>query len=123
MTPDLDNRRMEIEKTQKAFCLEHNAEFVATLPESKLGYAFSTKGRLPVNGLRHLPEGDTCGWYIWCGEDFPDAGDFFEPLHAKHVYEDQPELRKLLGLAPGYRFLVAGDHLDVWYDAALLHES
>jgi hypothetical protein len=123
MTRNVDNVRTEIEKTQKAFCLERNVEFVPTLLGSRLGYALSTKGRLPVNGLRHLPEGDTCGWYIWCGEDFSDAEDFFEPLHAKHVYEDQPELTKLLGLAPGYRFLIARDYLDVWYDAALLNET
>ncbi len=123
MTRNPDDVRMEIEKTQKAFCLERNAKFVPNLPESKLGYALSTKGRLPVNGLRHQPEGDTCGWYIWCGEDFSDAEDFFAPLHIKHVYEDQSELTRVLGLAPGYRFLIAGDHLDVWYDAALLHES
>jgi hypothetical protein len=123
MNQNLDRVQPEIEKTQRAFCLEHNAEFLPTLPESKLGYALSTKGRLPVNGLRHLPEGDTSGWYIWCGEDFSDAEDFFAPLHTKHVYDDQPELTKLLGLAPGYRFLIAGDHLDVWYDAALLPKT
>ena len=121
MTRNLDNVR--IEKTQRAFCLEHNAEFAPALPQSMLGYALSTKGRLPVNGLRHLPEGDTCGWYIWSGEEFLDAEDFFAPLHATHVYEDQPELTKLLGLAPGYRFLIAGDYLDVWYDAALLLQT
>ena len=120
MDQNLDRVRSEIEKTQRAICLEHNAEFAPTLPESKLGYAHSTVGRLPVNGLRHLPGGDTCGWYIWSGEDFSDAEDFFAPLHAKHLYRDQPELTKLLGLASGYRFLVVGDHLDVWYDAALL---
>jgi hypothetical protein len=123
MTRNLDNVRMEIEKMQKAFCLERNVEFVPTPLESKLGYALSTKGRLPVNGLRHLPEGDTCGWYIWCGEEFLDVEGFFAPLHATHIYEDQPELTRLLGLAPGYRFLIAGGHLDVWYDAALLLQT
>jgi hypothetical protein len=123
MSENLDNVQMEIEKTQRAFCLEQHAEFVRTPHESKLGYALSTKGRLPVNGLRHVPEGDTCGWYIWCGEEFLYADDFFAPHHAKHVYDDQPELTKLLGLAPGYRFLIAGDYLDVWYDAALLDET
>jgi hypothetical protein len=70
--------------------------------------------------LRHPPEGDACGWYVWCGEDFSEAENFFDPYHAQHIYENQPELIKVLGLEPGYRFLMAGDHLDVWYDASLL---
>ena len=57
MDQNLDLVRSEIEKTQRALCLEHNAELAPTLPESKLGYAHSTKGRQPVKGLRHLPEG------------------------------------------------------------------
>jgi len=27
---------------------------------------------------------------------------------------------RLLGLAPGWRFLLSGDYLDVWFDPALL---
>jgi hypothetical protein len=33
--------------SQKAFCVEHAAEYVALLPESKLGFALSTKGKSP----------------------------------------------------------------------------
>jgi len=85
-----------------------------------LGFALSTKGKTPINGLRHRPQGDTCGWYLWCGETFSRSPDFFSPLHVKHVYEDHSEIRKLLGLAPGYRFLLAGDYLDVWFDQSIL---
>ncbi len=85
-----------------------------------LGFASSTEGRLPINGLRHPPGGGASGWYIWCGEEFSDASDFFVPLHARHVYERHPELIRLLGLPPGYRFLVAGDYLDIWYDSSLV---
>jgi hypothetical protein len=59
-----------IVSSQEAFCVEHAVEDVASLPESKLGFAFSTKGKIPINGLRHPAVGDTNGWYIWCGEDF-----------------------------------------------------
>jgi hypothetical protein len=76
---------------------------------------------VPLNGLRHPAVGESNGWYIWCGEDFSEAPGFFAPLHAKHVYEDHPELTKLLGLPPGYRFLLAGDYLDIWYDSSLLN--
>jgi hypothetical protein len=64
--------------------------------------------------------GATSGWYIWCGEQFSEAPDFFSPLHTRHIYEDIPEIVSLLGLPPGFRFLLAGEYLDVWYDATLL---
>jgi hypothetical protein len=70
--------------------------------------------------LRHPVADDISGWYLWCGEEFSSAKDFFQPIHARHIYEEFPEIVKLLGLPPGYRFLLAGEYLDVWYDAALL---
>ena len=63
---------------------------------------------------------ETSGWYIWCGEEYSKASDFFSPTHAKHIYKEYPTLTKYLGLPPGYRFLIAGDYVDVWYDASLL---
>jgi len=93
--------------SQKAFCVEHAAEYVASLRESKLGFALSTKGKIPINGLRHPAVGDTNGWYIWCGEDFSNDTKFFQPLQVSHVYEDYPEVAPFLGLPPGFRFLFA----------------
>ena len=72
-------------------------------------------------GLRHPPQDETSGWYIWCGQELSDAADFFDPLHTRHLYEEYPDLVKLLGLPPGYRFILASDYLDVWYDASLLN--
>jgi hypothetical protein len=46
---------------------------------------------------------------------------FFLPLHVTHLESRCPEIIKYLGLAPGWRFLVAPDYEDVWYDKALLH--
>ncbi len=106
--------------SQKAFCAEHAVEYVASLPESKLGFALSTKGKLPINGLRHRVENETNGWYLWCGEEFSDDAEFFDPLHASHIYEDYPEMAKFLGLPPGYRFLLAQACVDVWSDESLL---
>ena len=110
----------KIESQQKALCAEQRAEYVPANTELKSGFALSTKGLKPINGLRHPPEGDTTGWYIWCGEHFSEAEEFFAPVHTSHIYEDYPELAKLLGLPPGYRFLIADGYLDIWYDASLL---
>src|SRR5258708_7668700 len=100
----------QIEASQRAFCSERSAPFVAAPAESKSGFALVTKGLRPINGLRHPVTGNTTGWYIWCGERFSEAPDFFAPLHTKHVYEDYPQLTKLMGLPPGYRFLLAEDY-------------
>jgi hypothetical protein len=111
----------KIQEDQRAFCREHLANYVASPGSSKLGFALSTKGQLPLNGLRHPPQADTNGWYLWCGEEFSNAPDFFQPLHTQHVYEEFPHLIALMGLEPGYRFLLSGDHLDVWFDPSLLN--
>jgi hypothetical protein len=83
----------KIEALQRAFCAERQTEFVAAPPDLKSGFALSTKGQNPINGLRHPLEGDTTGWYLWCGEHFSDALDFFAPLHTSHIYEDYPKRR------------------------------
>jgi len=45
---------------------------------------------------------------------------FFSPLCIEHLYETHPELIGALGIAPGFRFLVARHDVDIWYDEALL---
>jgi hypothetical protein len=49
-----------------------------------------------------------------------EASDFFDPVCVEHVLQELPLVSKLLGLPPGYRFLIASDQLDVWYDERLL---
>jgi hypothetical protein len=110
----------QIEEGQRAFCRERLTDYVASPGTSEAGFALSTRGRIPLNGLRHAPQGDTNGWYLWCGEEYSSAPDFFQPLHTQHLYDDFPRLIPLLGLAPGHRFLLSGDYLDVWYDPSLL---
>lgn len=106
---------------QRHFCRQYGCECVLAGPDSKVGFALGTRDRVPLNGLRHPPQGDTNGWYLWGGEDFPSQDDAFSPLHTKHLIEYGPELLKFLGLPPGYRFLVAGDYVDVWFDPSLLN--
>jgi hypothetical protein len=110
----------KIEEMQREVCRKYKAAFIAASDDSIIGFAKSTKGLTPINGLRHPPAGESNGWYIWCGETFSDADDFFVPLHTRHLNEDYPQITALLGLPPGYRFLLAGDSLDVWYDSLLM---
>lgn len=90
-------------------------------PNSKLGIALGTIGRQPINGLRHKPECDTNGWYIWCGTEFSQSPNFFSPLHVKHLNKYLPEIAEYLNLPPGHRFLIDGSNFeDVWFDSELL---
>jgi hypothetical protein len=109
-----------MEQEQRAVCTKYSAEYLPSVESDKAGFALSTKGLIPVNGLRHPPENGTSGWYIWCGEEFSEAADFFVPIHTSHIYEDFPEIAKYLGLPAGYRFLLAGYSVDVWFDESLL---
>jgi hypothetical protein len=120
MTPDQPMTYEEAEEQQRGVCRARDQQYVPANPESKVGFALQTLGLLPINGLRHLPQGDTNGWYLWCGERMSSDPDFFAPLHTRHLIERCPAVLKFLGLPPGYRFLVAGDYVDLWFDASLL---
>jgi hypothetical protein len=56
----------------------------------------------------------------WARTEFSTDLDFFQPMHAKHLRERCPEIIRFLALPPGWRFLVAGDYEDVWWDETLL---
>jgi hypothetical protein len=104
-------------------CRRFAAAFRAVAPDEKVGVsAFVSSQSLPIHGLRHPPQGETSGWYIWSGELSTDPS-FFRPLHARHLSERCPQVVKYLGLGPGWRFLVAPDHEDVWFDESLLRVS
>jgi hypothetical protein len=78
------------------------------------------EGLQPLNALRHMPERDTSGWFIWAGEELSDAPDFFVPLHMSHVADWCPLILPYLGLPPGWRILLAPGYEDVWFDESLL---
>lgn len=73
----------------------------------------------PVHGLRHPPENETSGWYLWTGQ-LTDDEDFFVPLHPPHLADRCPQVLALLDRPAGTRFIVAPDYEDVWHDAKLL---
>lgn len=112
---------VSLEAAQHEICAKYDAEFCAAPPDKKLGIAENVRqGLLPINGLRHPPSGNTTGWYVWGGEELRTESDFFKPLHIEHLHEWCPRIQKYLGLAPGWRFLIADHYEDVWFDPALL---
>lgn len=111
-------------KEQRSICDKYKAEYVESPNDLKLGIAQNVKdGIAPINGLRMPIENGTTGWYIWAGEEMGTEEDFFLPLHVQHIDEWAPEIKKYLGLPPGWRFLIAGDYEDVWYDPNLFDED
>ena len=104
---------------QLQICERYGASFLPSSSSDKLGLARNTNLK-PLNGLRHPPESGTCGWFIWGGTEFSEAVDFFQPLHVAHVEDKCPSAMPFLGLAPGWRFLVDEEHVDVWFDENLL---
>ncbi|MBK6464595.1 MAG: hypothetical protein IPF92_26865 [Myxococcales bacterium] len=106
---------------QNDVCRRHGTVFVPAPGALKVGISPNVRsGVVPLNGLRHRPEGDTTGWYIWAGETLGTDPEFFVPLHVEHLDVWCPQAIRFLGLPPGWRFLIADDYEDVWEDAALL---
>jgi hypothetical protein len=80
-------------------------------------------GALPINGLRHPPAGRSCGWYIWAGAELSSADDLFESRHLDHIGPVGRSILPYLDLPPGWRFLIAPDYEDVWFDEELLRAT
>ena len=105
---------------QREICDRYGASYIPCDLNLKVGISRSVKsGAVPINGLRVAPERDTCGWYIWAGEEWSDDADFFVPLHAVHLEARAPIVLPYLGLAPGWRFLLTKTYQDVWRDERL----
>jgi hypothetical protein len=107
-------------ETQVEVCRRVHSELLECARIEKLGIALQTLGKIPVHGLRKEPENGTCGWYIWCGDEFLEDSDFFKPLHVSHINNYLPQAEKYLGLAPGHRFIITENYEDIWYDSSLL---
>jgi len=112
----------DVRKLQAEICARFGATISPPEPRGKVGIAQNVRlGAWPLNGLRHPPEGDTTGWYLWAGEgESGPEPDFFEPLHVEHLEQRCPAVLPYLALPPGWRFLIAPDHEDVWEDPRLL---
>lgn len=111
----------DLQGKQHAVCMRFGAPYFGCDPKLKVGISRNVReGLRPLNGLRIQPEGDTSGWYIWAGEEFSEAPDFFVPLHVSHLAQWAPLVVSYLGLPPGWRFLVTEQYEDVWEDSQLL---
>jgi hypothetical protein len=71
---------------QREICLKFGATFLRSDDQLKIGISRTfDPAPFPINGLRHPPESDTTGWYIWSGENFSTDDGFFVPLHTFHL--------------------------------------
>lgn len=106
---------------QKEICKKYGVKWVPSPIGWKIGVSKNiSSGAMPINGLRHLPETGTLGWYMWAG-DYSDDPKFFEPMHIEHLQEKLPLVLKYLGLSPGWRFQIDDKgYEDVWEDKSLL---
>src|SRR5215813_6785700 len=101
----------QLDELQKEKCSKFNADYEPVDLDLMLGISKNFFSRmLPLNGLRHPQQVQSCGWFLWAGEQFSDAPDFFEVWHVRHLVERHSHIAPYLGLAPGWRFLVAGEY-------------
>ena len=56
----------------------------------------------------------------WPGTELSKDDDSFDPLRVEHLQSRMPEVVPYLALPPGWRFLIAPGHEDVWFDETLL---
>ena len=117
--------RADWQAEQERVCARYGVPWFGADEDLKVGIARNVgTGLLPINGLRHPPQGGTTGWYLWAGEELSADPAFFEPLHLKHLEQRCPQIIRYLGLPPGWRFLVgANAYEDVWEDRTLLSVS
>ena len=107
----------EINEKRASLAAKYGFERCAAPDDAKVGIARDIKsGHPPINGVRCLPEKGTTGWYIWAGKTISDDPDSFVPLHVSHLGDWCPDVLPYLELPPGWRFLIAPGHEDVWFD-------
>jgi hypothetical protein len=114
--------KKEMIDQQHKVCERYGTSFFDSPDDQKIGISLNSKDHIyPLNGMRHNPENGTTGWYIWAGRGEPSKeDDFFKPLHVSHLAEWCPEILPFLGLPPGWRFLIAPNYEDVWFDEKLI---
>jgi len=105
---------------QRVVAARFGAEYVPVSDRDKIGVALNTLSLLPLNALRHPAPKGASGWYVWGGAELSTDPAFFQSLHAEHLREYCPTLEPYLGLAPGWRVLLAPKQEEVWFDETLL---
>jgi hypothetical protein len=71
-----------VDREQARIAAGYGSQLVLPDPAQKVWVAGNVRHRAvwPINGMRHQPEGDTCGWYIWAGEDLSQDPDSLTPV-------------------------------------------
>jgi hypothetical protein len=107
------------DEAQRNVCQRVGVTPAAVEPDQVVGVG--PMDGLPVNGLRHPPAGQASEWYLWAGGEI-DRSDssFFRPIHATHLLKLHPTVVQYLALPPGWRFQIARDHEDIWFDPSLV---
>jgi hypothetical protein len=109
------------EARQREVCRRFGVEPYPAPHHLKVGIAPNVKEQiLPIHGIRHPPEGDTTGWYIFAGEEMSQDPDFFAPLHVEHLDQWCPLIIPYLQLPPGWGVVLAPGHEDVYFNERLL---
>jgi hypothetical protein len=78
--PPMQKSEKEIE-----ICRRFRSSVLMPGTDQKVGIALSTLAQKPLNALRHQPEGETCGWYIWGDEELSQDPEIFQPVHVSHL--------------------------------------
>ncbi|WP_434739085.1 immunity protein Imm33 domain-containing protein [Streptomyces katrae] len=112
----------DITARQRALCIRLGASHLPVRDSEKLGISrgLLEEKKWPLHGVRMAPEAGTCGWYLWTGDHDANDPDFFVPVHAKHLLDTRPDVGIYLGLPPGWRFLIAPNHEDCWFDQEVI---
>lgn len=106
---------------QREICRRFGVEPFPAPGDLKVGIALNVKdGGFPIQGIRHPPQGDTTGWYIYAGEEISKDPDFFVPLHVEHLIRWCPVVIPYLQLPPGWAFVLAPNYEDVYFNERLL---
>ena len=111
----------ELAAVQRDICAQFGADYLPCHPGMRLGLASNvTAATRNLNGVRIVPSGDACGWYLWAGDELAEPPEFYIPLRAQNIETWAPRAMAYLGLPPGWRFLLREDRIDVWKDLTLL---
>lgn len=118
----MDNNQPDtVTEAQAATCFRFGTSPVPCPTTLKAGVSEGLReGRRPIHGLRHPVTETASGWYLWAGEDLSADPEFFKPLHVSHLVIACPAVLPYLAMPPGWRFLLAEGHEDVWFDPHLL---
>jgi len=110
-----------LSQIQDSVCNRYGQASSPVSPDDRIAISKNFRaGVWPLNGLRHPAHGNLCGWYLWAGKEFSTDPDWFDVIHFAHLVEEANPCLPYLALPAGWRFLIAPNYEDVWFDESLL---